>query len=65
MKATFESEDSIEIARLAKANDMANCLFELKHNAWREFKHTDYDYSPAWEKILSVLDEYRIGDELW
>lgn len=60
MKATFKSKDINEIKRLAKADDMAACLWELVHNAWREFKNTDYDYEKAWDKINEVLDEYNI-----
>jgi len=60
MKATFESEDPVEIKRLAKANEMASFIWELVYNGWRDFKHTDYDYHPAWDKITSLLDEYGI-----
>lgn len=60
MKATFESEDPKEIQRLSKANDMALFIWELVANGWRDFKHTDYDYTPAWDKIHSLLDEYHI-----
>ena len=65
MKATFESEDPQEIKVLAKASDMACCLWEIVHNGWREFKHTDYDYSQAWDKIREIIDEHNINvDEL-
>jgi len=60
MKAIFTSEDEIEIKRLAKSNDMANFIWELKHNAWREYKETDYEYEIAWEKINQLLQEYNI-----
>ena len=65
MKATFTSEDQQEILRLSKSNDMALFIWELVHNGWREFKHTDYDYEKAWNKIHSLLEEYNINvDEL-
>jgi len=51
----------IEAKRLAKANDMAEFIWELTHNGWREFKHTDYDYEPAWKKINDLLDHYGIN----
>lgn len=60
MKAYFESEDSMEIKRIVKADDMAFFIWELVHNGWREFKHTDYDYQPAWDKIKELLDEHGI-----
>jgi hypothetical protein len=63
MKATFESEDPKEIIQLAKSSDMACFIWELVHNGWREFKHTDYDYEPAWEKINELLNEYGINVE--
>ena len=65
MKATFETEDPKEIIQLAKASDMASFIWELTHNGWREFKHTDYDYEKAWDKINELLEEFNINpDEL-
>jgi hypothetical protein len=60
MKATFTSEDIDEIKQLAKASDMANFIWELVHNGWRDFKHTDYDYTKAWDKINTLLKEHNI-----
>jgi hypothetical protein len=60
MIVTFQSEDEQEIKRLAKADDMAMFIFELVHNGWREFKHTDYNYQPAWDKINELLEQYNI-----
>lgn len=65
MKAVFILEDQAEIKRLVKSDDMANFIWELVVNGWRDFKHTDYDYRPAWEKINKLLEEYHIDvDEL-
>lgn len=65
MKVTFETEDKQEIQRLAKSEDMALFIWELVHNGWREFKHTDYDYQRSWDKIHELLEEYNINiDEL-
>ena len=61
MKAIFESDDEIEIKRLAKSTDMAMCLWQIVHNGWREFKHTDYDYEKAWDKIRDIISEYNIN----
>lgn len=63
MVVTFTSEDEQEIKRLAKANDMAQFIWELVHNGWRDFKHTDYDYQPAWNKINELLEEHNINVE--
>jgi hypothetical protein len=60
MKVTFESEDPLEIKRLAKADDMAMCLWELVHNGWREFKHTDYEWEKSWNKIHETLERFNI-----
>lgn len=60
MKATFISKEPQEIKILAKADDMAGFIWELKHNAWREFKETDYDYERAWEVINKLLDRFKI-----
>jgi hypothetical protein len=66
MKAKFKSKDPQEIKRLAKADDMAGFIWELVHNGWREFKHTDYDYEKAWNKIESLLEEHNINiNDLW
>ena len=66
MNAIFRSEDQLEIKRLAKANDMASCLWEIVHNGWREFKHTDYDYEKAWSKINKIIEEHNIDiDDLY
>ena len=60
MKVVFETEDPQEARRLAKAMDMASFIWELKHNAWRKFKHTDYDYEKAWDAINELLEEFHI-----
>jgi hypothetical protein len=65
MKATFETDDPKEILQLSKASDMAAFIWELKHNGWRVFKDTNYDYFPAWERINELLEEHGINaDEL-
>jgi len=60
MNVSFKSNDPTEIKRLAKSADMAACLFEIVHNGWREFKHTDYDYQKAWDKIIDIISEHNI-----
>ena len=49
MKVKFITEDPQEILQLTKASDMAMFIWQLIHNGWRDFKHTDYDYVPAWD----------------
>lgn len=63
MKHIFETEDEQEAKRIVKSLDMANFIWELVHNGWRDFKHTDYDYDPAWEKINQLLAEHNIDIE--
>lgn len=60
MKVTFESDDQTEIKRLVKSTDMALCLWEIVHNGWREFKHSDYDYEKSWNKIRDIISQYNI-----
>lgn len=60
MEVTFRTDEPLEIKRLAKSTDMASFIFELVHNGWREFKHTDYDYEKVWSKIHSLLEEHNI-----
>jgi len=61
MDSVFTSSDEQEIKRIAKSKDMALFIWELVHNGWREFKYTDYDYEPAWEKIHELLKEHNIN----
>ena len=61
MKITIETDDINEIKHLIKSKDMANFIWELVHNGWRKFKHTDYDYEPAWEQIGKLLEEHNIN----
>lgn len=61
MEVIFKTDDPIEAKRLAKATDMALFIHDLVINGWKEFKHSDYDYEPAWEKIGKLLDEYKIN----
>jgi hypothetical protein len=58
---TVTTNDPSEAKRLAKADDMAAFIWQLVHNGWRDFKHTDYDYEKAWGKIHELLDEYSIN----
>jgi len=60
MKAYFEAEDEQEAKRFVKSGDMAMFIWELVNNGWRDFKHTDYDYEPAWKKIRKLLEEHKI-----
>ena len=51
--------------RFAKADDMANFIFDLVYNGWWDFKDADYDYTIAWKKINELLEEHNINiDEL-
>lgn len=54
-------DDKIEHMRCIKATDMAICLWEIVNNGWREFKHTDYDYEKAWDKIRDIISEHNIN----
>lgn len=65
LKATFSTTDKKEMLRIIKSEDMAHFIWELNHNAWRQFKHTDYDWRKAWDAIRELMQEYEIDtDEL-
>ena len=65
VKIIIEADSPKDLLKYLKAEDMASFIFELVHNGWREFKHTDYDYHIAWEKINTLLDEHNINiDEI-
>jgi hypothetical protein len=65
-KITIETTDEKKAIRMLKADDMAYFIWELVHNGWRKFKHSeDYDYEPAWDRIHELLQEHNINiDEL-
>ena len=66
MEHIFKTKDKKQAKRLVKADDMASFIWELKNNGWREFKYTDYDYHPAWDKINQMLNDAGIDiDDLW
>lgn len=60
---TIEPEDDLEVKRIAKAFDMACCLFDLKNNMWRKWKYSDT--SPTGEEVLEemnrIIDEHNIN----
>ncbi len=62
MKVTFTTKDPNEIIILSKANDIQAFIFELVNNGFREFKHTDYDYRPAWKKINELIANYNLQE---
>ena len=55
-----EPDERMEFKRCSKATDMAQFIWELVHNGWRDFKNTDYDYQVAWDKIQELLEEHHI-----
>jgi hypothetical protein len=59
MKVTFESEDRLEINRLAKSLDMALALFEITHNLFRRIE-SDSDIDIAFE-IHVILEDNGIN----
>jgi hypothetical protein len=66
MIAEFKTNDIKEAKRILKSDAMASFIWELVHNGWRELKHNDYDYIPAWEKINELLEEHNIDiEDLW
>lgn len=58
--AVFFAKDEEQAKIYAKSQDMAFFIHELVYNGWREFKHTDYDYQKAWDKIHELLEQYHI-----
>jgi len=60
MIAEFKTNNIKEAKRMLQSENMASFIWELVHNGWREFKHTNYDYTKAWSKIHELLEEYNI-----
>ena len=61
-----EIDDEEKFQRAAAADAMASCLWEIVHNSWREFKHTDYDYEPYQKAIADIINQHGIDvDKLW
>ena len=60
---TIEPEDDFEVKRIAKALDMACCLFELKKNLWRKWKYSDAPLTgeEVLEEMNRIIDEYNIN----
>jgi len=60
-----ETEDSADmtINRLAKADDMANMLWQLYHNFWREWKHDEskLNLDNMRKSLQELFDEYNIN----
>jgi hypothetical protein len=66
MKVTLEKVSAQQIKRIAKADDMAEFIWQLVHNGWRDFKHTDYEWEKSWDKINELLCQYEINaNDLW
>lgn len=63
LKATFTTTNKKEMLRIVKSENMAHFIWELMANGWRQFKHTDYDYEPAWQAIRELLREHEIDWE--
>jgi hypothetical protein len=61
MKYTFETNDENEAKQLVKAKDMAYFIWELVHNGWRDFKHTDHDWERSWQQINKLLEQHNIN----
>lgn len=62
-----ENEEQV-LKCLAKSSDMANCLWQLKHNFWRQWKHCEETLSinDLNEKITELFEQHRIDiDDLW
>lgn len=73
MKAILEFDldnpDDIEShLRCVNADKMAEFIWELQHNFWREWKHDDSEFNlETYKEALSkMLEEYNINpDEFW
>jgi hypothetical protein len=62
-----DHEDRISYMKCVKASDMANFIWELKHNFWRKWKHdeTDFTLDNYKEELYELMNEHNINmDEL-
>lgn len=61
MKVTFETDDPMEIKRIAKSLDMACFIFELQNNAFRKFESEEAD--AIFDEISKLLAQFNIDIE--
>ena len=61
MKVIFETDDQMEIKRIAKSLDMACFIFELKNNAFRKFESEEAD--AIFDEISKLLAQFKIDIE--
>jgi len=64
---TTDPEQSQELKRVMKAEDMASFIWELQHNFWRKWKHddTNFNLDTYREELSLLLNQYNINiDEL-
>jgi hypothetical protein len=64
MRVTIKNVKQEEAIKMLMATRMSAFIWELVHNGWREFKHTDHDYERSWKKIHELLDEHGIDMSL-
>ena len=61
VQATFTAEDPRDIKRLAMADKISMCLWDIANNVWRKFKYDDkYDYEPYREAIIECIHDHGI-----
>lgn len=63
MEATFKSNESAEILRLAKSLDMAIVLFEIKMNMPRKFRDSKTDHSEVFDAINQLMSDNGVDIE--
>jgi len=62
-----DHEDRLNHLRCIKSSDMAEFIWELKHNFWRKWKYDDsgFNLETYKEALWELMDEYNINiDEL-
>jgi len=62
-----DEDDKISHKECIKAPDMAQFIWELKHNFWRKWKHdeTDFTLDNYKEALCDLMEEHNINpDEL-
>lgn len=60
------TEDKTEALRITKASDMAICLWELEHNAWRRYKHEEpkEDFVTSFKELINdTYNDYGINTD--
>jgi hypothetical protein len=64
VKFRIELDNAEDAILMLKASSMKSCLWELRHNFWREWKHDDSDLNvdALRDKIFQLLVDFKLDE---